>query len=30
MSTTILPKAVILTKAHRVAVSMMAKGGNVT
>ena len=26
MRVTILPKAVILTKAHRAAVSMMAKG----
>ena len=26
MSATILPKAIILTKAHGVAVSMMAKG----
>ena len=27
MRVTIIPKAVILTKAHRVAVSMMAMGG---
>ena len=26
MRATILPKAIILTKAHRAAVSMMAKG----
>ena len=30
MRATILPKAIILTKAHRAAVSMMAKGGIVT
>ena len=26
MKVTVLPKAIILTKAHRAAVSMMAKG----
>ena len=30
MRVTILPMAIILTKAHRAAISMMAKGCNVT
>ena len=30
MRATILPRAIILTEAHRVAVSMMAKGSIVT